>query len=332
MNQSKLVGIGLLAVGLLIGMVACDNDQLVPQQGEMVGSLSNFYKDQKTSMTQTFTINAGQTEMVTGSQGTKITVYANSFGNNGVPATGNIDVELVEAYDKATMLMLGMTTMGRDLFGTPSPLVSGGEFFLEVSQNGQPLELVGTGPQLQTAAFPDADFVQTMEPFLLDTDTPSDSSTWVPVDSNNIMNNCQDSVMISLGQSSYCFQVGDNAQWINCDYFYSWNVPLTNVQVTMPNNYDFTNTRVFLSFDNLNMLTNLNANFSGPSNTFDLGQFYHAPIGEPVHLVIISEQNGSLEYAIQSMTLTSGHSVTINQTDMLPTTVAGLQTQLNNTL
>ena len=329
MNKIKIAA-GVAAM-MALGLVACEPEQIQQVvKGESITSLDAFWASQRTDQTQRFSVDAAQTQTITGSQGTKITLYANSFQLNGSPVTGMIDIELIEAYEKDDMILLGMNTMGKDPWGWYAQggygaLESAGEFYFNATQNGQALDITWPYPELSTAGFPSADFNNDMLPFVLEMDsTVANDSVWVPIDS--FSNSCADSIQVSLGQSTYCFNFGNNSSWINCDYFYSWGTALTNMTVTLPSGYGNSNTDVMLSFDGLNMITNL---YADPvTQAYSLGTNYQAPVGQAVHLVIIAENNGSLGYAIQSFTLTQGHAVTIAPADMQPTTAANLQTQL----
>ena len=302
------------------------------QQGEAITSLDGFLQSQKQAKIQNLTAQGGQYTVLTGAQGTKITIQANSFLLNGVTVSGPVDIELIEAYDKGSILAMGLNTMGRDQFGNYGAMVSGGEFFFRASSNGQQVDINPSSPvEFSTAPFPDADFNNAMLPLFLEQDTSvTGDSVWVPIDTSTgggTIYNCRDSVMINLGQSTYCFQIGDNSRWINCDYFRNWGTALTNVTINLPATHNFNNTKVYLSFDGLNAITGLRDNGGGE---FFVGGSYQPPVGQAVHLVVISEQNGVLVHNIQPLTLTSNHTTTLSSTDITPITTAALQTALSS--
>ncbi|MGH1334929.1 MAG: hypothetical protein ACRBFS_02300 [Aureispira sp.] len=297
------------------------------QQGEMIANLGDFWESQKQGKIQQLTATAGQYTELTGAQGTKVTIYSNSLLLNGAVVTGSVDIDLIEAYDKGDMLLMGLNTMGRDNFGNYRAMISAGEFFFSASQNGQALDINPNSPiQIATAAFPSADFNNDMIPLLLEEDTiVAGDSVWVPIDSV-VMGNCQDSFMISLGQSNYCFQIGSNSRWTNCDYFANWGTALTGMTVNLPTTHDGVNTKVYISFDGLNLLTNLRYNSGG---VFTLGSNYRVPVGQAVHLVVVAEQNGVLVHNIQALTVANNQTLTLASTDITGITAANLQTQLS---
>src|SRR5690606_12398115 len=82
------------------------------------------------------TIDAATPALITGAQGTEIQFYANSFVDAaGNDITGNVEIGLIEIYGKKDMIFLNKQTMG-DNNGTLEPLISGGEFKITASQNG----------------------------------------------------------------------------------------------------------------------------------------------------------------------------------------------------
>src|SRR5690554_295105 len=65
--------------------------------------------------------------------------------------TGDVEVEFVELYDKANMLITGFDTMGKNESGSLEMLTSGGAFFVKMynKENGDHLRLqIGGGGQL----------------------------------------------------------------------------------------------------------------------------------------------------------------------------------------
>jgi hypothetical protein len=82
-----------------------------------------------------------------------------------------------------------------------------------------------------------------------------------------------------------------------------------------------------LSFDGLNVITNLNQDATG---AFVLGTGYRVPIGQATNLIVIGEQNGVLVYHIQAVVIANNQVITIPTTGITGTTVSVLQAQLSN--
>ncbi len=85
-----------------------------------------------------------------GSQGSQLVIPANAFTLNGTAVTGNVDIEFVEIYDRASMLLNNMPTTGKRSNGDEEALKSKGEFFINAKQNGTQLD-IATPIQLQSA-------------------------------------------------------------------------------------------------------------------------------------------------------------------------------------
>src|SRR5581483_2643986 len=137
----KNITIGALLIAIN-AMSGCKKDStLTPtnstNNGSGITSFQAFFKAMG-APTQDFTINASTGGSFTGLKGTKFTFYSNSFLNSSnALVTGNVNIQLREIYSKEDMLFSNMpTTSGNQ------PLLSGGEYYLSVSQNNQPLHMV----------------------------------------------------------------------------------------------------------------------------------------------------------------------------------------------
>ena len=93
-------------------------------------------------MTQNFQIDAanGMTTL-TSANGVEIDINANCLTLNGNPVTGQIDVEYAEVLMVVKCWISDKTTMGKLPNGDMAMLVSGGEFYINATQNGQQLDL-----------------------------------------------------------------------------------------------------------------------------------------------------------------------------------------------
>lgn len=74
----------------------------------------------------------------TGIFGTRIIIKENSLLNrSGAVLEGPADIELIEIYNRSEMILNNKPTLGFNAEGLLSPLTSGGEYFLRITQNGQ---------------------------------------------------------------------------------------------------------------------------------------------------------------------------------------------------
>ncbi len=104
--------------------------------GEKYNSLNDFYK--KTSLPmQLFTIAANRDTTITGAQGTKLVIKANSFTDAAnKPVKGQITMALKECYTLEDMLKEGLTTMADNKI-----LESGGMIYLDAKSGETQLKL-----------------------------------------------------------------------------------------------------------------------------------------------------------------------------------------------
>lgn len=190
-------------------------------------------------------------------------------------------------------------------------LISGGEFYMEIAQNGNLVEVVSpvqvvTAPSMVS---PNGN----MQLFDGTTDAQG-NITWTT--NSDTLNIVQDSSGIGYG-----WGWTDSLSWINCDYFMNNTGPQTSVSVNVPSGYDNTNTMIFMVFTNANAVTGI---YSYASSVFSTGTYYTIPEGMDVSFVAISEENNQIQYAVISNSIiTTNHTETFAASDF--TTVADLQ-------
>ena len=103
-------------------------------QGETFADL-NDYLNSKTVSSETFTINAGSPSTLSTAKGSVINIPANAFiDQNGNSITGNIDVKIKEIYSTSDIMFSGVYPVAFN-----NVLNSGGEYFIEASQNNNVL-------------------------------------------------------------------------------------------------------------------------------------------------------------------------------------------------
>lgn len=104
--------------------------------GGHYSSLENFYK-RKALPYQLFTIASNRDTTITGAQGTKLVIKANSFVDaQDQSATGQITIKLKECYTVEDMLREGLTTMANNKI-----LESGGMIYIEARAGDKQLKL-----------------------------------------------------------------------------------------------------------------------------------------------------------------------------------------------
>lgn len=270
--------------------------------------------------TQTFSFNADDGFVtLTSANGVQININGSCLTLNGGPVTGNVDIDYVELFDKGSMLTTNKPTMGELPNGDRALLISGGEFFIEASQNGSSLD-TNCGLQLAIPSAltggPDA----AMTLWEGRTDADGDLS-W-------------DEVEDPAGQGgvftegSQYFSLLEGFGWSNVDRFYSDPRPKTQIQVQPPVGYDNTNSAVYLSYDGED--TGL-----AQLDTYDSGQnlfsehYGQIPIGLECHVIFVTEDNGSWRYAIKPVTIVANDIISFSLTETVVGTEASLTTLIN---
>jgi len=255
---------------------------------------------------QTFTIDPETGGTITGEQGTVVNIPANAIGLNHHPITGNVEIQLVEIYDKGAMALQDMPTSGIKPNGDVEALISGGEFFLNATQNGTQLELLHPVSIMSRDVSPQ-DYVP-MNVFRAG-DNLEDTDKWQEADENNDGENDQanghegegpngDFVMNSILDIS---QFG----WTNLDRWADYTGPKTTLFVDVPDGYTPDNCNVYLSYDGETGLAKLDI-WDTDQEMFT-EHYGSLPIGKEVHFILVAEINGQLYAKIQGNTIVDNH-------------------------
>ncbi|WP_456463664.1 hypothetical protein [Lutibacter sp.] len=329
LNNSKVVSrilknvMGLLVLVLFASCI--DNNDLETLEPQPDGeALAARFENNRANATQEFSLDASTGGVITGTQGTKVTFQPNSFGLNGTPVTGNVTVKLIEIYDKASMLLKDKSTLGRRANGDKEALKSAGEFFIEAKQGANDLELL----EMATVTSRPVDFADLdggIKVFRGD-DINGD---WVEADENE--DGINDDVEIRDGQgadgefATYNYDIGDFG-WTNLDRWYSFTGPKTELFIDVPDGFNQDNSAVYLSYDGeptaLARMDTWNSSLEMFTEHYGL-----IPIGLEVHIIMVAEIDGQLNYAIQGTTIVDGHIEVI--TALTPITQPALETLIN---
>ncbi len=150
----------------------------------------------------------------------------------GQAITGKVNVEALLIKNKGDMVLMNKPTSSNGQL-----LVSGGEIFITLHQNGQPLQLA---PNAWLAIrYADAVPDSKMKLFYGDETNPQQFN-WIP---------SRD----SLSATNQFYEiVSSKLRWINCDYFYdTTGTTRSTVSAHLPFNYTNANTEIFLVFNNI---------------------------------------------------------------------------------
>jgi hypothetical protein len=275
---------------------------------------------------QQFTIDPAVGGLIIGEQGTKVYFPPNSFGLNGQPVTGNVEVELIEIYDKGSAVLLDMSTTGKKPNGDEEALNSAGEFFLNAKQGETDLELLN--PAIITSKGVNPEDFEPMNVFRAG-DNLEDKDKWEEADEDEDGETDEadahegegptgDYVLVSI------FDVSSFG-WTNLDRWYSFTGPKTTLFVDVPDGFDQTNSNVYLSYDGETGLAKMDI-WDTDQEMFT-EHYGSLPIGMDVHFIMIADIDGQLYYKIQGNTIVDNHIEVIE--DLQPISEQDLSNAIN---
>lgn len=255
---------------------------------------------------------------LTSAKGVEININANCLTLNGNPVTGMVDLEYVELFEKGNMLITNKPTMGEMLSGDKALLISGGEFFIEASQNGQVLETTCNVQLIIPSNLTGGEDTNMI--FWKGTIDADDNLTW---DRGNGAVGQGGEVFVEGGQY-YAFL--NEFGWTNVDRFYNDPRPKTTILVGVPEGYDNTNCSIYLSYDGEDSgLANMDTYDSGTGLFSE--HYGQIPIGLECHIIFLTEEDELWKYAIKTVTIaandvyafTDGETAVVSEAQLVST-------------
>ena len=272
------------------------------------------------NLTQNFSFNADDGNItLTSANGVQININGNCLTLNGNPVTGQVQLEYVELFEKGNMLTTNKPTMGTLPNGDKTLLISGGEFFIEATQNGSALDTTcGLQLIIPASLTGGADPLMSLWEGEIDAE---DNLTWDEVEDAT----GQGGVFVE-GSEYYGLLQGFG--WSNVDRFYSDPRPKTLIQVQAPIGYNFTNSAVYLSYDGEDSGLAALDTYDGTLNLFS-EHYGQIPIGLECHVIFVTEDNGIWRYAIKPVTIVANDIITFTMDDTTTGTEATLTALIN---
>lgn len=321
MNK-KINNIGLVLLATL-ALTSCStsnssNEIIRPNTVEW-NALRNTALD---NITQNFTLTAGNGAMTfTSAKGVQITINGDCLTLNGNPVTsGQIDIEYAEVFDPGTMIVTDKTTMGRLPNGDMGLIISGGEFYINATKNGQQLNTT-CNMQLMIPANLTGE-LQTGMSLWDGTIDDNGNLDWVEQDRNTTGG--QGGVFgEGQGTNGVYFAFMNDFGWTNVDRFYSDPRPKTTILATVPTGYNFENSAVYLHYDGEGSALAKLDTYSSVTNQFS-EHYGQVPVGLQMHIIFVTEDNGNYRYAIKSVTVVADAVYTFLDAE----TIVGTEAQL----
>mgnify|MGYP003575644915 CR=1 FL=1 len=228
--------------------------------------------------TQKFNGTATAAFSITGARGMKFDFPANAFLDaSGNPITGNVVVSLKEVLSKRDIVLSGKVTQSNGQL-----LISGGEFQILASQNGQSLKL---NPAVAVAVKVPTTFNNAPMDLFVWGPTAAADSTWV----------LDQKARVASSADFYQFNL-PNFGWINCDYFYNNPNPKTTITaspVYAGASPSIKDQRAYMVFDDIKSVAGLPFQLSINKHQSYLNSM---PIGLKGKLIIISTDVNDVIY------------------------------------
>jgi hypothetical protein len=213
----------------------------------------------------------------------------------GQAITGKVNIEALLIKNKGDMILMNKPTSSNGQL-----LVSGGEIFISLNQNGQQLLLASNARV--AIRYADAAPNPLMKLFYGDETNPQQFN-WIP---------SRDSIFAS---NQFYEIVSTKLRWINCDYFYDTvGTTRSTVSAYLPFNYTNANTETFLVFKNIRSVLGMYGDVA--EKRFISSK---VPGGLPATVVAISKQGN--DYFLGKEQITTGINVTTGNQKVLLTPV-----------
>jgi len=241
--------------------------------------------------------------------------------NGELVKDSDLDVEFIELYSKADLLLSGIGTMGKHDNGNLGFLKTGGAFYVSVTKDGQPVDNDPQNISSMTVNIKvppgltggmDDQMVSWFGDFNGDGDF-----VWEPLPYSEII----------IGEEFYNFFSGAIG-WLNIDRFYNSTSPRTSLSVKVPEGYNKTNAKVCVSFNGIDGLAML-YNYNPTTQTFMELSGGFIGIDDQVNVIFISEHEGNWVYAIKPLTITEDASIEFVTSDFQTATQVEVTTIIN---
>ncbi|MBL1410222.1 hypothetical protein [Sphingobacterium faecale] len=318
----------LLAVLLSVSFIAtsCKNDSTEPAPVIATPSASGFQEMRAkvlTGLTQKKDFKIAEGLDFTTAKGARIQISANCLRDqSGALATGDATLSFVEIYDRGNMVVANKPVMGINADGKKEPLVTGGQYNLKITQGDKEL----TSGCVFSVSLPAShtgglDNDMKLWNGIIDQDGNLAWDEIEPGDKEGGLNMNGENMTYSIWGTAF--------GWTNVDRFYSYQGEKTKIKVKVPTNYNKNNAAVYLAYeDQPNLLAQLDT--WEETDLYFSEHYGFVPVGMTLHVVFVSESNGSYVYSIKKVTIAANATITITDQDLSTATMGQLQDKINN--
>jgi len=276
-------------------------------------------------LTQTKAFKAEEGVTFTSEKGAKLTIPSNCLSNqNNEPVTGDVILSFIDIYDRGNMVATNKPVMGKDNEGNALPLVTGGQYNIDIKKDGKSLK-PSTGclfqvhvPANNTGGL---DFAMKMWKGNINDDG---NLVWEEAKGAD----GKEGGVRPNEQSAGYDIIGSEFGWANVDRFYSDPREKTQIKVTVPEGYNKDNASVYLAYENEpNVLAQLDT--YDTQDKFFSEHYGFIPVGMSLHVIFVSESNGAIVYAIKPATIVANATIAISSSELNTTTKNNLVSMIN---
>lgn len=285
-----------------------------PMSAEAFSALAD---DARAERTQVLTFDASYYGYVVGSEGTIVQIPTGSLvDDEGARVSGRVDVELIELYDKGSMLVTDMPSTGLTETGERAQLISGGEHYVNATQDGEQLTLVNyiqiDAPVANTGD-PSTDMVRFRAIAADGAAAGMDNAdVWVEEDDKVALGRAEGADGVQTTYSLLTSQFG----WTNVDRWYSDPREKTTLEVRPPVGWDDSNSAAYLSYDGEPTALARLDTWDGDEGIFS-EHYGLIPVGLEVHVIFVTATETGWAYAIQGATIAAGQEIAFDDADTL---------------
>lgn len=234
------------------------------------------------SLIETKDFDASDTSFVFISRnGTKVHINGSCLTKNGQAVSGQVTLEFYDAFLVKDMLIANKATMGRNAAGELEPMKTGGQFYVNVKQNGEPLSI---SCRIKVEAYTLLTGNYDAQMLAWDGFFTGGNLVWEPAMIWSIMQ----------GEQGRTYQMlFPGFGWFNCDKLYNDPRPKTPLTIQVPTAYA--------------EASMVYAIIKNEPHSLGLAAYGVWPVGLDLYLVCITEENGQYKWQSREVTVTNGH-------------------------
>jgi hypothetical protein len=238
------------------------------------------------STPQVYCITAGIPQTVTGTKGTILRFYPNSFkyANGNIVTDGTVCIELVEMLTPGAMIANMATTKTTD----NQLLQSGGQVFIKATKNGEQVYANKYGISMPQPAASSL----SMDLYYGNRKNVDSMLLWQPLDpaTSGGTGTIASGTVEDSSAIIYIFDSSTEFDYVNLDRFYFMSLPKTKLKFNLPDtSLNYNNTCIFIILPEINAVIPLDEKTKVNGKTV-FSTSYEISVGHTINYVAISKK------------------------------------------